>query len=88
MIFDAVTAGGLETFAIDDFDIRVINESPYDFAINILCEGKLIVDKDPELRTDYIERISNEYRVNSFILDIAKPGIKIFLYLLRPSRGF
>jgi len=75
MIFDATTNRGFETFIIDDFDVRVINESPYDFAINILCEGKLIVDKDPELRTDYIERISNEYRANSFILDEAYRNI-------------
>lgn len=31
----------------------------------------LIVDKNRELRTDYIERISDQYRVNYFILDEA-----------------
>ena len=70
-LFDAVAKAGYNAFSIDDFDVRVINESPYDFAIDLLCEGKLIVDKDTDLRTDYIERISNEYRVNYFVLDEA-----------------
>lgn len=57
--------------AVDDFDVRVINDSTYDFTINLLCDGILIVDKDPEFRKDYIEYVSNEYRVNYFILDEA-----------------
>ena len=70
-VFDAVTAHGFNTFVIDDFDVKVINNSPYDFAINLLCKGQLIVDKNPELRTNYIEQMSDEYRVNYFILDEA-----------------
>lgn len=70
-VFDAVIAYGFDVFTVDDFDVRVINNSPYDFAIDLLCEGQLIIDKDPELRTNYIEQISNEYRVNYFVLDEA-----------------
>lgn len=70
-VFDAVIASGFDVFTIDDFDVRVINNSPYDFAIDLLCKGQLIVDKDPELRTNYIEQISDEYRVNYFVLDEA-----------------
>lgn len=69
-ISDALDNAGLK-IDIDDIDVRVINDSPYDFAIDLLCEGVLIVDKDPELRTSYIEMISDEYRVNYFILDEA-----------------
>lgn len=39
--------------------------------IDILRDGRLIVDKAQDLRKDYIERISDEYRVNYFILDEA-----------------
>lgn len=70
-VFDAVISSGFDVFTIDDFDVRVINNSPYDFAIDLLCEGQLIVDKDHELRTNYIEQISDEYRVNYFVLDEA-----------------
>lgn len=69
-ISDALANAGLK-IDIDDIDVRVINDAPYDFAIDLLCEGALIVDKDPELRTSYIELISDEYRVNYFILDEA-----------------
>ncbi len=69
-LFDAVNKAGFNV-GIDDFDVRVINDSSYDFAINLLCDGILIVDKDPEVRKDYIEYISNEYRINYFILDEA-----------------
>lgn len=71
-LFDAITKAGVATnLAIDDLDVRVINDSPYDFVIDLLDEGMLIVDKNPELRTDYIEEISDRYRVNYFVLDEA-----------------
>lgn len=67
----AVTKAGFDAFTVDDFDVRIVNDAPYDFVIDLLCEGRLIVDKDPDIRTDYIEKISDEYRVNSFVLDEA-----------------
>lgn len=70
-VFDAFVNAGFNKFAVDDIDVRVINDSSYDFAIDLLSDGLLIVDKDPELRTDYIEQVSDEYRVNYFILDEA-----------------
>ena len=68
---DAVSEAGIETFVVDDFDVRIINDAPYDIVIDILREGRLIADKDPDLRNNYIERISNEYRANYFVLDEA-----------------
>jgi len=70
-LFRAVTKAGFGAFAVDDFDVRIINDAPYDFVIDLLCEGRLIVDKNPDLRTGYIEKISDEYRVNYFVLDEA-----------------
>lgn len=69
-LFSCVTEAGF-SIAIDDFDVRIINDAPYDFVIDLLCDGMLIVDKDPDIRTDYVEHISDEYRVNYFILDEA-----------------
>lgn len=70
-IYAAVIDAGFHNIGIDDFDVRVINDAPYDFVIDILDKGTLLVDKNRELRTDYIERISDQYRVNYFILDEA-----------------
>lgn len=69
-LFSYVTEAGFN-IVIDDFDVRVINDAPYDFVIDLLCDGMLIVDKDTDIRTDYVEHISDEYRVNYFILDEA-----------------
>ena len=53
----------------DMFDIRVINgilEKGDLFGLlylkNIFSEGRLIVDKDPEVRTDMIDRYGFKYR--------------------------
>lgn len=34
-----------------------------------VIDSEIITDKNRELRTDYIEQISDQYRVNYFILD-------------------
>ncbi|MCF6147624.1 MAG: nucleotidyltransferase domain-containing protein [Candidatus Kuenenia sp.] len=70
-LFDAINKSEINTFTIDDFDVRIINDAPYDIVINILCEGKLMVDKNFDLRTDFIENMSNKYRANYFVLDEA-----------------
>jgi predicted nucleotidyltransferase len=70
-IYEAVIHAGFHNIGIDDIDVRVINDAPYDFVIDILDKGTLLADKNPELRTDYIEHISDQYRVNYFILDEA-----------------
>ncbi|MFQ5687536.1 MAG: nucleotidyltransferase domain-containing protein [Candidatus Scalindua sp.] len=68
---DAVSEAGIKSFVVDDFDVKIINDAPYDIVIDILCEGRLLADKDPDFRNNYIERISNEYRANYFVLDEA-----------------
>jgi len=70
-IYEEFLKEKIDLFSIDEIDVNIINDAPYDFVIDILREGLLLVDKDPELRTDYIERISDEYRTNYFILEEA-----------------
>ena len=70
-LFDAVSEAGIKSFVVDDFDVRIINNVPCYIVIDILREGILLADNNLDLRGDYIERISNEYRVNYFILDEA-----------------
>lgn len=70
-IVERLTESGIEGFVIDNFDVRVINDASYDFVIDILDKGLLIVSKDEQLRTSYIEHISMEYRLNQIVLDEA-----------------
>lgn len=46
----------------DQFDVRVINDAPFPFLKRIFKEGVLLVDHDPELRTDLVEHVSLKYR--------------------------
>lgn len=52
----------------DEIDLRIINDAPYDFVIEVLEKGILLVDKSPEFRTSYIEKISLQYRINEIVL--------------------
>ena len=49
-------------FTADQFDIQIINEAPFTFLKRIFKEGILLIDRDPELRTDLIEYVSLKYR--------------------------
>lgn len=67
-ISDELTKAGLELSA-DEIDLRVINNASYDFLIEVFDKGVLILDKDPELRTDLIEKVSLNYRINQIVLN-------------------
>jgi predicted nucleotidyltransferase len=47
---------------VDQFDVKVINDAPFTFLHRIFKEGKLLIDLDPDLRTDLIEHVSVKYR--------------------------
>lgn len=46
----------------DRFDIQIINHAPFTFLKRVFKEGILLVDRDPELRTDLVEYVSSKYR--------------------------
>ncbi len=52
----------------DEIDLRIINDATYDFVIDVLEKCILLVDKLPEIRTAYIEKISLQYRMNEIVL--------------------
>jgi predicted nucleotidyltransferase len=70
-IADVFFQSGIHGFIADNFDVKVINDAPYDFVINVLNDGLLIVDKDEGLRGSYIEHINMKYRINQIVLDEA-----------------
>jgi predicted nucleotidyltransferase len=49
-------------FTADQFDVRIINDAPFTFLKRIFKEGILLIDLDPELRTDIVEQVSMKYR--------------------------
>jgi len=49
-------------FIADYFDVRVINDAPFTFLRRIFMEGALLIDNDPDLRTDIVEQVSLKYR--------------------------
>ena len=46
----------------DQFDIQIINHAPFTFLKRVFKEGILLIDHDPELRTDVVEYVSLKYR--------------------------
>ncbi len=46
----------------DQFDVQIINQAPFTFLKRVFKEGILLVDRDPELRTDLVEYVSSKYR--------------------------
>jgi hypothetical protein len=46
----------------DRFDVQIINHAPFTFLKRIFKEGILLIDRDPDLRTDLVEYVSSKYR--------------------------
>ena len=46
----------------DQFDVQIINHAPFTFLRRVFKEGILLIDRDPELRTDLVEYVSSKYR--------------------------
>ncbi len=52
----------------DRFDIRIINETDNLIYLRQVLNGRLLVDKEPDLRGDFIESFSMRYREAEGIL--------------------
>ena len=60
-------------FTADQFDIQIINHAPFTFLKQVFKEGILLIDHDPELRTDLVEYVSSKYRECAGLL--AEPSL-------------
>jgi predicted nucleotidyltransferase len=56
------TKRGNMDFIADQFDVQIINHAPFTFLKRVFKEGILLIDHDPELRTDLVEYVSSKYR--------------------------
>jgi len=58
----------------DQFDVKVINDAPFTFLNRVFREGILLIDLDPDLRTDLVEHVSLKYRECAGLLAEASLG--------------
>ena len=58
----------------DHFDVRIINDAPFTFLKRVFKECVLLVDNDPDLRTNIVEYVSLKYRECAGLLAEASFG--------------
>jgi predicted nucleotidyltransferase len=46
----------------DRFDVQFLNQAPFTFLSRVFSEGTLVVDRAPDMRTDFIEHVSRKCR--------------------------
>lgn len=69
-----VAKKGGANLTADHFDVRIINDAPFTFLKRVFKEGILLVDNDPDLRTDIVEYVSLKYRECAGLLAEASLG--------------
>jgi len=62
------------SFTADHFDVKVLNDAPFTFLKRVFKEGILLIDNDPDLRTDIIKNVSSQYRECTGLLMEASLG--------------
>jgi len=59
--FELETEGKLQSIIKYPVDVRVLNQAPISFSQNVIRTGRIIIDKDPNLRADFETRILKQY---------------------------
>ena len=59
--FELDLEGALERLVKYPVDVRVLNQAPLSFSQNVFRNGRVIIDKNPNLRADFETRILKEY---------------------------
>jgi predicted nucleotidyltransferase len=57
----SLRSSGIDVEA-DLFDVKILNDAPFTFLKRVFVEGILLLDRDPDRRTDLIEYVSVKYR--------------------------
>ncbi len=61
LLFELELENRLEKIVRYPVDVRIINQAPLSFCQNVIRHGKAIVDRDPNLRADFENRILKQY---------------------------
>jgi len=59
--YELALEGSLERIAGYPVDVRIINQAPPAFAQNVFRNGKLILDLDPDFRSDFQAHVLKRY---------------------------
>jgi hypothetical protein len=59
---DPIIATIKDVAEADLFDVKILNDAPFTFLKRVFVEGVLLLDRDPDRRTDLIEYVSVKYR--------------------------
>ena len=59
--FELDLEGALERLVKYPVDVRVLNQAPLSFSQNVFRNGRVIIDRNPNLRADFETRILKEY---------------------------
>lgn len=61
MLFEFELENRLEKICSHPVDVRVLNRAPLSFCQNVIRHGKVILDRDPNLRADFEGNIRKQY---------------------------
>ena len=61
MLFEFELENRLEKICSHPVDVRVLNRAPLSFCQNVIRFGKVILDRDPNLRADFEGNIRKQY---------------------------
>jgi len=61
LLFELELENRLEKIVRYPVDVRIINQAPLSFCQNVIRHGKAIVDREPNLRADFENRILKQY---------------------------
>jgi len=59
--FELETEGKLQSIIKCPVDVRILKQAPISFSQNVIRTGRIIIDKDPNLRADFETRILKQY---------------------------
>ncbi len=73
----------LETVVQYPLDVRILNGAPNAFVYNVIKNGKLIVDRDPDYRADFCGQVLKAYFDfayfrRRYLKDVANARLKTF----------
>lgn len=57
----SLRSSGIDAEA-DLFDVKILNDAPFTFLKRVFVEGILLLDREPDRRTDLVEYVSAKYR--------------------------
>ena len=59
--FELETEGNLQSIIKCPVDVRILNQAPISFSQNVIRTGRIVIDKDPNMRAEFETTILKQY---------------------------